>query len=236
VLVLGAGEMAEGMVVSLAAAGVAGIQVANRTRQRAEALAERVGGSAISLSEVGGALADVDLLLTSTGASSIIVEHVDIAEAMAVRSGRPLLIVDVAVPRDVEESVGRLDGVTLLDLDALRAFAERGLAERRAEISAVQDIIDVEVLRYLDRALARTAAPLVAQFHEHAEQVRQAELTRYRSRLDQLSPAERETVEHLTKALVAKLLHEPTVRLKDSAGSPRGERLSEALRHLFDLT
>jgi glutamyl-tRNA reductase len=235
VLVLGAGEMGEGMVVSLAGAGVADIRVANRTKDRALALAERVGGRAISLDDVGAALREVDLLLTSTGASSIMLEHADIADAMADRDARPLLIIDVAVPRDVDPSVALLDGVSLFDLDGLRTFAERGLAERRAEIGAVHDIIEAEVVRYVDRASARTAAPLVAQLHEHAEALRTAELERFRTRLDALDPAQRELVEQITRGLMAKVLHEPTVRLKDAAGTPRGERLSESLRHLFDL-
>jgi glutamyl-tRNA reductase len=236
VLVIGAGDMGEGMAVSLASAGVVETLVANRTRDRAEELASRVGGRAIALSEVTSALRNVDVLLTSTGATSIMVEHSDIVGAMADRGGRPLLIVDVAVPRDVDPSVGMLSGVTLFDLDDLRAFAERGLADRRGEISAVTDIIEHEVVRYLDRVMARGAAPLVAQLHEYGEHVRVGELERHRSRLGALSDNDRELVEQITKTLVSKLLHEPTVRLKDAAGSARGERLSESLRHLFDLS
>ncbi|MBK9179697.1 MAG: glutamyl-tRNA reductase [Acidimicrobiales bacterium] len=235
VLVLGAGDMGEGMATALAGAGVAGVVVANRTLERAEALADRVGGEAVALGDVGDALAGVDVLLTSTGATSIMLEHADLAPILARRPDRPLLIVDVAVPRDVDRAVGELPGVTLLDMDDLRAFAQAGVAERSREVGRVRALIDLEVERYLDTRTAREAAPLVAGLRSHAEQVRRAELERLRGRLDGLDERQREAVEALTKGILAKLLHGPTVRLKEVAGSPRGELLAEALRDLFDL-
>lgn len=235
VLVLGAGEMGEGMALGLLAAGVADIAVANRTFDRAVELAARVGGHAVGMIDVAPALADVDLLLTGTGASSILLEHGEIAQAMAARPERPMVIVDVAVPRDVDPSVADLAGVTLLDLDDLRAFAARGIAERLGEVGAVREIVELEVRRYVDLASARTVAPLVASLRERAEAMRTAELERHRAKLGDLDERQREAIEGLTRGLVAKLLHDPTVRLKDAAGSPRGERLAEALRDLFDL-
>ena len=158
-MVLGAGDMGEGMTASLASSGVAEVVVANRTPGRAAELAQRVSGRAVGLGEMAADLAAVDVLLTSTGASSLILEHCDVAEIMAQRGGRPLLIVDVAVPRDVDPAAGELDGVTLLDMDDLRAFADRGLRERRAELDRVRSIIDHELNRYLDHSSAREAAP-----------------------------------------------------------------------------
>ena len=151
---------------------------------------------------------------------------------MAQRANRPLLIVDVAVPRDVDPAASELDGVTLLDMDDLRAFADRGLRERRAELDRVRAIIDDELNRYLDYSSAREAAPLIAAFRTRAEVLRKEELDRHTAGM---TPAEREAVEAATRGLVGKLLHEPTVKLKDAAGSPRGDRLAEALRDLFDL-
>jgi len=231
-MVLGAGDMGEGMAASLAKSEAAEVVVANRTTGRAEELAQRIGGRAVGLHEMSAELAVVDVLLTSTGASSMILEHCDVAEIMAERANRPLLIVDVAVPRDVDPAAGDLDGVTLLDMDDLRAFADRGLRERRAELDRVRGIIDDELNRYLDNSSAREAAPLIAAFRARAEILRKEELDRHSGGL---SPAEREAVEAATRGLVGKLLHEPTVRLKDAAGSPRGDRLAEALRDLFDL-
>ncbi|MCB1250232.1 MAG: glutamyl-tRNA reductase [Acidimicrobiales bacterium] len=235
ILVLGAGEMAEGMVRSLAGADVAEVLVANRTWERAFDLAQRVGGRALHLAELDQGLRQVDLLLTSTGASSLIVEHGDLEAAVAARAGRPLLIVDVAVPRDVDPAAGDLDGVTLLDMDDLRAFAESGVAERRREVAAVRTIIDDEVQRFVAVASAREVAPLVASLHTLGEQVRAGELERFAGRLGELDERQRELLDALTKGIVAKLLHEPTVGLKDAAGTPKGERLAEALRDLFDL-
>jgi glutamyl-tRNA reductase len=171
------------------------------------------------------------VLLTSTGADEPLLTVDDINA----RDAKPLLIVDIAVPRDVEPAVRGLPGVTVLDLDDLRKFARAGLNYRRREISTVQAIIDEEVRSYLDDVLERQAAPTVAALHERAEAIRQAELQRLRARLDSLDDRQREAVEALTRGVVAKLLHEPTVRLKDAAGTPRGERLSDALRALFDL-
>lgn len=233
-LVLGAGEMGEGMAVALGASP-AQVLVANRTRSRAAQLAERVGGTAVELEELVPALAEVDVLLASTGAPRFLLGADDLAAVMAARAGRPLLVVDVAVPRDVDPAVAGLPGVTLLDMDDLQAFAQAGMAERRREVGRVRAIIAEETERYLGVTAARGVAPVVAGLRDRAEALRRAELDRYRSRLAGLDTRERQAVEALTRQLVAKLLHEPTVRLKDAAGSPRGERLGEALRTLFDL-
>ncbi|MCB9372496.1 MAG: glutamyl-tRNA reductase [Microthrixaceae bacterium] len=238
ILVLGAGDMGRGMVAALAEADAADppeLLVANRTWAKAEELAARVGGRAVHVDDVPSVLADVDVLLTSTGASSIMFEQADLAPGLERRSGRPLLIVDIAVPRDIDPSVGGIDGVTLLDMDDLRVFAEAGLAQRRREVHAVDHIVGDEVERYLAVSTAREVAPLVTAVRDRAEEIRLAELERHRAKLDALGEREREAVEALTRGILAKLLHEPTVRLKDAAGTPRGERLAESLRTLFDL-
>ncbi len=241
ILVLGAGDMARGMVASLAALTESHpteppeLLVANRTWARAQELAASVGGRAVHVDDVPTVIADVDLLLTSTGASSIMFEEADLAPALAGRVDRPLLIVDIAVPRDIDPAVGELNGVTLLDMDDLRVFAEAGLRQRRREVSAVDRIVVAEIDRYLAVSTAREVAPLVAGLREQAEDIRLAELERFRGKLDGLDEREREAVEALTKGILAKLLHEPTVRLKDAAGTPRGDRLAESLRTLFDL-
>lgn len=235
VLILGAGEMAEGMATSLQAAGVADVYVANRTWRKARALADKIGGQAVRLSDLPLALLEIDLLLTSTGATVPVVEHDDFAPVMAERAGRPLLIVDIAVPRDVDPSVAELDGVTLLNIDDLRRFAQAGIERRSHELAAVETIIDEELARFRSAASARAAAPVVSSLHGYADQVREAELARFAAKLDGLDDRQREAVEALTKGLVAKLLHQPTVTLKDTAGSATGERLADATRQLFDL-
>ena len=235
VLVLGAGEMGESVALAVRGAGPAEIVVANRTGERARDLADRVQGRAVALGELSAALHAADVVLTSTGSASTVLEHAELASVVAARDGRPLLIVDVAMPRDVDPSVRELPGVTLLDLADLRAFVQNGLDERRREVARVRGILEEELARYQERATAREMAPTLASLHGAAERVRSAELARFRARLGGLDPRQQEAVEALTRGIVGKLLHEPTSKLKDAAGSPRGERLAGALRELFDL-
>jgi glutamyl-tRNA reductase len=235
ILVLGAGDMGEGMVRALVGDGVADVRIANRTWQRAVELADAVGGRAVRLADLAASLTEVDLLLTSTGATSIMLEHTDVEEVLAARHGRPVLIVDVAVPRDVDPAAAELPGVTLLDMDDLRAFAAAGLASRQAEVAAVRALVDEAVDRYLSVASAREVAPLIGTLRQRAEAVRTGELDRFRAKLVDLDDEQLEVLDALTKGIVAKLLHRPTVGLKDAAGTAKGERLAESLRDLFDL-
>ncbi|HEV7761691.1 MAG TPA: glutamyl-tRNA reductase [Acidimicrobiales bacterium] len=235
VLVLGAGDMGEGMVTALVGAGVSEVRVANRTRSRADDLAARVGGRSVALLDLPDHVAEVDVLLTSTGSRTLMLEVDDLAPVMRTRPDRPLLIVDIAMPRDVDAAVGGLEGVTLLDMDDLRSFAEQGVAERRREVGRVEAILEEELHGYLDATSAREVAPIVVALRGRAEATRQAELDRFRNRLSSLGPAELDAVEALSKSLVAKLLHEPTVVLKSAAGSSRGDRLLAALRELFGI-
>ena len=139
------------------------------------------------------------------------------------------------IPRDVDPSAGDLPGVTLLDMDDLGAFVEGGLAGRSAEVGRVRALVESEVDRYRAITSAREVAPLIAELRGWADGVRKAELNRFSSRLVDLDTDQRDAVDALVKGIVNKLLHEPTVRLKDAAGHARGDRLAEALRDLFDL-
>jgi len=235
VLVVGAGEMGEGLARALHGGGVAG----DPGRQSHLGAGRRRGRTPwwtpVRLDDLPRHLATVDVLLTSTGASAVILEHGDLATVVGRRDGRNLLVVDIAVPRDVDPTAGEIDGVTLLDMDDLRAFAEAGIRERQREITAVQAIVDAELDRYVDESTARSVAPLVSSLRNRGEEVRAGELERLAARLGDLDPRQKEAVEALAAGIVGKLLHEPTVRMKDAAGSARGERLAEALRDLFDL-
>ena len=235
VLIVGAGEMGEGLARALHGGGVAGIRVANRTWDRAVEVAGRLGGEPVRLDDLPHHLAEVDVLLTSTGASAAILEHGDLASVVGERHGRELLVVDIAVPRDVDPTAGEIEGVTLLDMDDLREFADVGIRERQREVIAVHAILDVELDRYVDESTARSVAPLVASLRARGDLVRSGELQRLAARLGDLDDRQSDAVEALAAGIVGKLLHEPTVRLKDAAGTARGERLAEALRDLFDL-
>jgi glutamyl-tRNA reductase len=234
VLVVGAGEMGEGVAVALVGAGASEIVVTNRTVERAEQLAARVGGVVVPFNELPAALAGADVLLTCTGAGGTVIDQETVALA---RPGvdAPLLIVDIAVPRDVAEDVTDLPGVTLLNLDDLRDWAAVGQRARAAEASLVSAIVDEEVERFGFEATARQAAPLVAQLHDLAETIRRAELQHFAGKLSSLDNAQTAAVDAVTKRVVAKLLHQVSVRLKDDAGTPQGERNAAAIRDLFDL-
>jgi glutamyl-tRNA reductase len=235
VLVVGAGDVGTGMAIALNGAGVGEIVVANRSRERADELAARVGGRAIGLDTVRDALVDADVLLASTGAPDVLLERSEIESAMSRRDGRALLIVDIAVPRNVDPGVGQVFGVTLLDIDGLKAFAAQSLEQRRQEIGKVREIITEELDKFRLERSAREVAPLISSMRARAEDLRGAELDRFRSRLAALDDDERDAVDALTRGLVNKLLHDPTVRVKDAAGTARGELYADALAALFGL-
>jgi glutamyl-tRNA reductase len=235
VLLLGAGEVGEGMALALSGAGVDEIVVANRSRARGQQLATRVGGRSVPLDDVLDVLVSSDVLLASTGATGTLVERGDMEEVMRRRDGRALLVVDIAVPRDVDPGVGQVFGVKLLDIDDLKAVGEESLGQRRAEVGKVRVIISDEMDRFRVERFAREAAPLVTALRDHFEDLRTAEIDRVAGRLTELDPAAREIVEQVTRGFVNKLLHEPTVRLKDASGSAVGELYADALAALFAL-
>ncbi|MFT4656083.1 MAG: glutamyl-tRNA reductase [Candidatus Aldehydirespiratoraceae bacterium] len=234
VAVIGAGSMGEGVAVALHKAGGAEICVVNRSPERGAALAERVGACAFGFDRLDAALAAADIVVASTGSGEPIIT-VDVLERARHGVNRPLHFIDIAVPRDVHPDVADLDGVSVLDLDDLRDWADRGLARRAKEVELVRRIVVEAVENFSVEQTARQAAPLVASMRQAAEAVRASEVDRFANRLADVSDAERSTIEALTKAIVSKLLHEPSVRLKSDAGTPQGNRNAAAVRDLFNL-
>ena len=235
VLVLGAGEMGEGMARSLAGSGVAEVVVTGRGTERSTDLATRVGGRAVPIEQLSSTLVATDLVLTSTGATEVVITKDDVEVAMKRRFGRPLLIVDIAVPRDVDPGVAEVPGVTLLDMDDLKAFAEHSMDRRRREVARVRRIISAELERLRTERDAREVAPLVSALRTRGEDIRLAELERFRAKLEAVDSKTADAIEALTRGIVAKLLHEPTVRVKEAAGSGRGDLYADILTALFDL-
>ena len=234
VLVVGAGEMGEGVAGALSRAGTESITVLNRTASRAEALAEKIGARVSEFESLETELFTADVVLACTGAGGVIIDH----ELMArVRNGvsTPLLVVDIALPRDVAASVAELPGITLRDLDHLSDWAQRGIDKRASEVGQVREIIGEEVKRFLLDQTQRQAAPLVAQLREVVESIRTAEMDRFESALSAMTPEQRELVESISHGIINKMLHAPSVRLREAAGTPQGERLSAAVRDLFSL-
>lgn len=234
-VVVGAGSMGEGVAVALHKAGGTDIVVANRSAERGAALADRVGGNAVGFDRLVEVIGAADVVIAGTGSGETVITEDVIRSARDDLGARPLHIVDIAVPRDVEPSVAELDGVTVLDLDDLRDWAQEGLAARAAETDRVRGIVAEQVEHFLVDSTARQAAPLVASMRETAEQMRLAELERFESRLRDLDEDQRDSVIALTRSIVAKLLHEPSVRLRAQAGTPQGERNAAAVRDLFDI-
>lgn len=233
-IVLGAGDMGSSMAASLADAGVADLVIANRTFDKAKAVAKGLDARAVRFADVADELVTADVLLTSTGAASVLLDREQIADVVERRGGRPLLLVDIAVPRDIEPSVAELPGVTVLDMEDLTAFADAGLAERRKEVDTVRSLLDDELERYLAATSARAVAPVIVALRSAAESVRLAELERARNLAD-LDDEQLAAVDAFTQKLVAKLLHQPTVSLREAAGTAKGDRLVQALRDLFDI-
>ena len=236
VAVIGAGSMGEGVAVALHRAGGATITVVNRSPERGAALAERVNGEAVGFERLADIVAASDVVVAGTGAGDPVITTGLVARARSGSNSDPLHIVDIGLPRDVEPEVGALGGVTVFDLDDLSAWADRGLADRAGEADRVRLIVNEEVEAFAVESTARQAAPLVASMHEAAERVRSGELDRFAKRLNDLDESGHDAVEALTKAIIAKLLHEPSVRLKGQAGTPQGDRNAAAVRDLFDLS
>jgi glutamyl-tRNA reductase len=234
VLVVGAGEMGEGVATALARGGAEHVTVVNRTESRGEALAEKVGARVSKFENLETELSGADVVVACTGAGSTIINH-DMLQRARNGIDSPLLIVDIALPRDVEDNVTKINGVTLRDLDHLSEWAQRGLEQRAAEVGQVRTIIEAEVERFAQDQVQRQAAPLVAQLREVVEGIRTAELERQGTRLSDMTEEQREAVDSITRGIVAKLLHTPSVRLREAAGTPQGERLSAAVRDLFNL-
>jgi glutamyl-tRNA reductase len=212
----------------------ASVLVANRTTSRAKALAERIGGEELPMTSLDEGLARADLVLSSTGSSEPVITRELVAGAFATRVDRPLVLLDLAVPRDVEPSVADIDGVVVRDLDDLREALTPGPDQLR-EVGRVRDIIEEEVPRFTRWQRSHHLAPLLEALQARGEQVRDREVKRAMGRLARLSDAEREAVEALARSIVAKLFHGPVTAVKQAAGTADGEALARALRDLFDL-
>jgi glutamyl-tRNA reductase len=234
VLILGAGEMAELTGVHLRAQGVNQITIASRTLATAEALARQLEGRAVPWSELRPALAPADIVVTATGATEPVLTRALVEDAMRSRRSRPLFVIDIAVPRDVEPAVGNLDQVFLYHMDDLQTIVKENLARRSSELTSAESIVDEEVARFASWLQSREIVPTIVALRQRFEQVRQGELRRLEPKLTGLSPEARAKVEEVTRLLVEKLLLTPTEQLK-SVGDETVVAYAEALHRLFAL-
>jgi glutamyl-tRNA reductase len=234
-MILGAGDVAEIALECLVAEGVRVAIVANRTFERAEDLAARHGGAAMHYDECWSALEEVDVLICSTAAPTPVVSAARVRAAVAGRGGRPLCILDIALPRDVEPRVAQLDNVFLYDLDDLRAAATANVEKREENLPAAEAIIAEETQKYWDWLAGLAAVPVVRKFREEMDRMRETELAAALRKLGPLTPEQEHGVEQLSRTLMNKFLHEPSVRLRAAAANGRGLGVVDAARYLFAL-
>ena len=235
-LVLGAGRVGLQTLKAASGRSFGALAVANRTPERAREVAERFGATPWGLDGLPEALAEADVVVTATSSESPILGTDPVRAAMSLRPDRPLVLVDLAVPADVEREVGGIDGVRLFDVDDLRAGLDDAMAARLREVPRVEAILEEDVAEFGKRYRELEVEPLLAELRRQAESIRERELERALRDLGELDPAIAERVDHLTRALVKKLLHDPTVRLRERAGEGDADEVADTVRELFGIT
>jgi len=235
VLILGAGEMAKLTGVHLKAQAVRQLTISSRTLASAERLAQTLGGRAVPWSSLGEALTAADIVVTATGSAEPVLTRARIEEAMRPRRGRQLFIIDIAVPRDVEAGVGKLDQVFLYNIDDLRAIVQENLSRRASEIEHAESIVRQEVDKFRAWLQSREVLPTVIALRQRFDEIRLAELKRLESKLAPLGPEARERVDEITHLIVEKLLLTPTEQLKSTRDETLAVTYSDAVNRLFAL-
>jgi glutamyl-tRNA reductase len=235
ILLLGAGKTADLTAANLISRGVGEIVVANRSPERAEALARRFGGRAVGLDRVEAELVRADVVVASTSSQGFVLSAAQVERAVKERRGRPIFFIDIAVPRDVDPAVIELEGCYLYDIDDLERVVAESVAGRREEAVRAEAIVSEEADSFRAWQLSLDVVPAISSLRARAESIRREELERAQGRLASLSPSQRRAVEALTSQIVAKLLHQPTVRMKEAAAGAEGVLYADAVRHLFGL-
>jgi len=235
VLLVGAGEMSELAARHLVDQGALPVYVANRTWSRAQELARSLGGTPVPFEQMDGTLAVVDIVITSTAAPVPIVTAAQVRAALQTRRGRPLFLIDIAVPRNVDPAVNDLENAFCYDIDDLRSVVESNLKERQREALRAQALLEREVVKFAARLQQLDVVPTIVSLREKLETIRRAELERALARLPGSGEETRRVMEALSQAIVNKVLHAPMVKLKDSSRAGHGRRWTEMISELFGL-
>ncbi|HET8743878.1 MAG TPA: glutamyl-tRNA reductase [Gaiella sp.] len=235
VLLVGAGRTSELTARNLRSRGARIAVVANRSPERARHLAGAFGAEAIALDQIAAAVTDADVVISSTSAPGLVLTSGALSAAVRARRGRPILIVDLAVPRDVDPGLASIDGCFVYDVDALEGVVAATLEGRRAEAARAERIVSEEAERFRAWHASLAVVPAIASLRARAEEIRTAELARAESRLDRLPDGGRDVVDAVTAQIVNKLLHLPTVRMKEAAVGADGLLYADVVRHLFGL-
>ena len=235
VMILGAGHLAEATARYLLSQKTRSIWVANRTRERAEELARQFKGRALSLEEGLEAMRETDIVICSAAAPEAVVTPERVALVMSQRRGRSLFFIDIAVPRNVDPGVNKLDGLFVYDVDDLQSVASNNSAERKKEAERAEKIVEAEVDRFAVRMKSLHLVPTIVSLQEYCETIRQAEIDRIRGRLGSVTPEQEAAIEAMTRGIINKLLHTPITTLKSSAAEPEAATIQEMVRKLFNL-
>jgi glutamyl-tRNA reductase len=236
ILVIGAGRIGLQTLKAAQERGVAQVAVANRTKARAEDVADRFQATAHDLGELEAALAEADVAVSATSSEAPVVGVDHVRAAMARRADRPLVLVDLAVPADVDREVADVAGVRLFDVDDLRAGLDDAMTSRLREIPRVETIVEDEVEEFGRRYRELEVEPLLSELRRQAESIRRREVERALRDLGDVDPAVAERMEHLSRTLVKRLLHDPTVRARERAGAGDASEVAGAVRDLFGVS
>jgi glutamyl-tRNA reductase len=234
VLLVGAGKMSELAARQMVRDGARATVLGGRTFQKAEQLAAALGGRSAPFETLRAELAHADIVISGTGAPGVVIHREDVAAAQAVRRGRPLFLIDIAVPRDIAGDAGKVAGVFLYDLDDVKKVAESNLRERKREAVPAERIIEEELHGFLEWRRSLEVVPLLVDLRRRADEIRRSEIEKARGRLGALTPEQERAIDAATTAIVNKLLHGPTVQLKEMAGNSQPEHVG-FIRKLFGL-
>jgi len=236
VLVIGAGEMGSLTARYLVEAGVKAVLVSNRSYERALALAAQLGGQAVRFDQLPLYLARADIVISCTNAPHLVISPAVVAEALSLRPGRPLVFIDIAVPRDVDPRVAELPGVSLYDIDDLQQVVESNLARRQELAARAGEILAEEVQSFWEWVRTLSVVPVITALKEKAEAIKQTELRRAFNRLGRVDPRQERIITRLADSIVNQLLHDPIVNLKRLVAEGDGSQYAAALQRLFGLT
>lgn len=235
VMIVGAGKMSELTAKHLLSNGVNSVMITNRSYDRAAKMAQTFRGRAVKFDDLISEMATADIVISSTGAPHYVIKKEDMTQVMAKRRWRPIFLIDIAVPRDIDPEINNLDNVYLYDIDDLQSVVDSNLAERSREAKEAEKIIKTEVQDFLGWLSALEVVPTIAELRQKAEKIKRGEIERVLSKLTNLSEEEKNAINALTGGIINKLLHEPMVRLKESARHKEGYLYVDSLRHLFAL-